>query len=123
MFNIATSRNLVIAAGLASAAFAFGASAPSQAATKSFFNCQGTKFQTFRCCKEYQPKPIWFKQQALNCEGVVKCVKKYCYVKQTWYPTYESKQKHSSGGENGKGGKGSQNGPNGKTSNSGQSPN
>ncbi|NJM29030.1 MAG: hypothetical protein HC855_01815 [Rhizobiales bacterium] len=120
MFSFATSRNLVIAAGLASAAFAFGA--PAEAAQRSMFNCQGTRLQTFRCCKEYQPKPLWFRQQALNCEGVIRCEKKYCYVRQTWNPNYESKQKHRSGGENGKDGRGNQNGPNGKTA-GGNSPN
>jgi hypothetical protein len=125
MFSFATSRNLAIAAGLASVAFAFGSSAPSQAATKSFFSCQGTKFQTYRCCKEYEPKPIWFRQQALNCEGVIKCNKKKCYVKIEWNPNYQSKDNHGDRGKGGRGGQnggGNPNGPNGKDS-GGRSPN
>jgi hypothetical protein len=110
MFTLTKSHHLAIAAAFGSVFLALGASAPSEAANKSLNNCRGTMSQTYRCCKQYEPKPIWFRQQALNCENVIRCVRKRCYV-QTWQwnPNFLSSGKDHNPG---RGGKDLQNGPN-----------
>lgn len=81
MPTLMNARNLALAAGFASTVLAFGASSSAQASEASLFACKGTKANTEDCCHRFNPKPLWFKQSGLNCNTVVQCHRKYCYIK------------------------------------------